>query len=184
MAFGGPTFCFLRGCSASRPGDFRLRCKGAHCARGDRRPHRLLLTKMQTSIRQSVGLAGIMLVSLSGVSAAALAGDVEIVHASFLHSGGGDWSIDVTLRHADTSWEHYADAWRVVAGDAEVLGTRTLYHPHVNEQPFTRSLGGVAIPADMTTVYIEAHDKIHGWSPQRVQVNLDMSKGDRFKVSR
>ena len=184
MAFGGPTFCILRVSSASRPDDSRLRCKGARRARGDRRPYRLQLTKMRTSILQSVVLAGILLVSLSGVSGAAYAKDVEIVHVSFLHSGGGDWSVDVTLRHADTGWDHYADAWRVVAGDAKVLGTRTLYHPHKNEQPFTRSLGGVAIPADMTTVYVEAHDKIHGWSPQRVQVNLDMSKGGRFEVSR
>ncbi len=184
MAIGGPAFCSLRRPSASRPDEFRLRCKGAHGARGGRRPHRQLLTKMRRSLLQSIGLVGIVLVSLSGIPAAALASDVEIVHVSFLHSGGGNWSIDVTLRHADTGWEHYADAWRVVAGDAEVLGARTLYHPHVNEQPFTRSLGGVAIPARMTTIFVEAHDKVDGWSPQRVQVNLDMSKGDRFKVSR
>ncbi len=133
---------------------------------------------------QSVVLAGMMLVSLSGVSGRAYANDVEIVHVSFRHSDGGNWSVDVTLRHADTGWDHYADAWRVVTGDGKVLGTRTLYHPHENEQPFTRSLGGVAIPAGMTTVYVEAQDKVHGWSPQRVQVILDMSKGERFEVSR
>ncbi len=125
-----------------------------------------------------------MLVLLSGVSNTAFAGDVEIVHAQFRNSGGGDWSVDVTLRHADSGWDHYADAWRVVAGDGTVLGTRTLYHPHETEQPFTRSLGGVAIPAAMTTVYVEAHDKVHGWSPQRVQVNLEKAEGERFKVSK
>ncbi len=124
-----------------------------------------------------------MLVLLSGVSSIAVAGDVEIVHAQFRHSGGGNWSVDVTLRHADSGWDHYADAWRVVAGDDTVLGTRTLYHPHETEQPFTRSLGGVAIPAAMTTVYVEAHDKVHGWSPQRVQVDLERAKGERFEVS-
>jgi hypothetical protein len=133
---------------------------------------------------QSVVLAGIMLVSLSGLGAAVQANEVEIVHVSFRHSGGGDWSVDVTLRHADTGWDQYADAWRVLADDGKVLGTRTLYHPHVDEQPFTRSLGGVAIPAGMTTVYVEAHDSVHGWSPQRVQVNLDKAKGERFEVSR
>ncbi len=124
-----------------------------------------------------------MLVLLSGVSIIAFAGDVEIVHARFRHSGDGNWSVDVTLRHADSGWDHYADAWRVVAGDDTVLGTRTLYHPHETEQPFTRSLGGVAIPAAMTTVYVEAHDKVHGWSPQRVQVDLEKAKGERFEVS-
>jgi hypothetical protein len=115
--------------------------------------------------------------------APAHANDVEVVHAVFRQSASG-WSVDVTLRHADAGWDHYADAWRVVAADGAVLGTRTLYHPHENEQPFTRSLGGVVIPASMLTVYVEAHDKIHGWSPQRLQVNLDEAKGEGFEVSR
>ncbi len=134
--------------------------------------------------RQSAVLAGILLVSLSGLGGTAFANEVEIVFASFRDSGGDNWSVDVTLRHADTGWDQYADAWRVLADDGKVLATRTLVHPHVDEQPFTRSLGGVAIPAGMTTVYVEAHDSVHGWSPQRVQVNLDKAEGDRFEVIR
>ena len=133
--------------------------------------------------RQSVVLASMALVTLSGIPATSLANDVEIVHAHFRH-GGGDWSVDVTLRHADTGWEHYADAWRVVAVDGSVLGTRTLYHPHENEQPFTRSLGGVKIPQGTTTVFVEAHDKVHGWNAQRLKVDLGKSQGERFEVSR
>ena len=125
-----------------------------------------------------------MLVSLAGLGRTVQADEVEVVHVGFRHSGGGNWSVDVTLRHADTGWDQYADAWRVVADDGKIFGIRTLYHPHVDEQPFTRSLGEVAIPADMTTVYVEAHDSVHGWSPLRVQVNLEVSKGERFEVSR
>lgn len=130
-----------------------------------------------------LALLGAALLSTLSAIGAARAGDVEIVHASF-RATGGQWSVDVTLRHGDTGWEHYADAWRVVAPDGTVLGTRTLYHPHENEQPFTRSLGGVVVPAGTTTVFVEAHDKVHGWSPQRVEVNLDAAKGERFEVSR
>lgn len=133
---------------------------------------------------QSVVLASMLLVSMSGIPRAGFSNDVEIVHASFRHGGGGSWSVDVTLRHADTGWDHYADAWRIVADGGGILGTRTLYHPHESEQPFTRSLGSVKMPAGMTTVYVEAHDKVHGWNPQRLQVNLDTSKGERFEVSR
>jgi len=133
---------------------------------------------------QSIVLAVIVLVSMSGFGDAVQANEVEIVNVSFRHTGGGNWSVDVTLRHADTGWDQYADAWRVLADDGKVLGTRTLVHPHVDEQPFTRSLGGVAIPAGMTTVYVEAHDSVHGWSPQRVQVNLDKARGERFEVNR
>ena len=115
---------------------------------------------------------------------AAFADDVEIVHAGFRQTGTGEWSVNVTLRHADAGWEHYADAWRIVTTDGTIAGTRTLYHPHENEQPFTRSLGGVAIAPGTTTVYVEAHDTVHGWSPQRLPINLDQSKGAGFEVSR
>jgi len=126
--------------------------------------------------------AAAVAVSLGGPRAA-WSGDVEIVHAEFWQRGA-EWSVNVTLRHGDTGWDHYADAWRVVAADGSDLGTRTLYHPHENEQPFTRSLSGVKIPPGMTTVFVEAHDKVHGWSPQRVEVNLDAAKGERFEVRR
>lgn len=139
---------------------------------------------MRVSKLRSAVLICTTLVLLSGVATIVHAGEVEIVHARFRLSGAGTWSVDVTLRHADSGWEHYADAWRVVAGDGTVLGTRTLYHPHETEQPFTRSLGGVAIPASMTAVDVEAHDKVHGWSPRRVQVDLEKAEGERFEVSR
>lgn len=106
------------------------------------------------------------------VAGPALAGDVEIVDAK-ARASGGTWTFDVTLRHGDTGWDHYADAWRVLGPDGTVLGTRTLYHPHVEEQPFTRSLSGVAIPAGVTEVEIEAHDKVHGWAPARFTVTLE-----------
>ena len=151
---------------------------------GDRHRHSLKLTKMGLSkplLRLRVGALALL---VSGIPMAAFADDVEIVHARFRQSAPAQWSVDVTLRHADAGWDHYADAWRIVTTDGAVAGTRTLYHPHENEQPFTRSLGGVAIAPGTTTVYVEAHDKVHGWSPLRLQVNLDQSKGERFEVSR
>ena len=67
------------------------------------------------------------------------AGSVEIVQAAF-YKQGSQWRVEVTLKHADSGWDHYADAWRVVLPTGKVAGTRTLSHPHINEQPFTRSL--------------------------------------------
>lgn len=118
------------------------------------------------------------------ISAAAFAGDVSIAFARFEHQGEGGWRVSVTLRHADSGWDHYADAWRVVTEDGSIIGTRTLYHPHVDEQPFTRSLGGVKPPAGINRVYVEAHDKVHGWSPERIVVDLNSDGGDRFEVKR
>lgn len=111
------------------------------------------------------------------------AGDVEIVHTEFTAAASG-WRVSTTLRHADSGWDHYADAWRVVDAGGKVLGERILAHPHENEQPFTRSKSGIRIPAKTTVVYVEAHDKVHGWSKQRVQVDLNSSTGERYKVNK
>ncbi|MFT5450038.1 MAG: hypothetical protein ACI9DC_005240 [Gammaproteobacteria bacterium] len=54
--------------------------------------------------------------------ASALAGDVSILGATFQTSENGRWNVSVTLRHADSGWEHYADAWRVSGKDGVVLG--------------------------------------------------------------
>lgn len=81
-------------------------------------------------------------------------------------------TFNVTLQHADTGWEHYADFWRVVSSDGEELGKRVLLHPHVNEQPFTRSLSGIEIPPSMNTVWVEANDSVHGLSSDRFKVDL------------
>jgi len=104
-------------------------------------------------------------------AAPALAGEAGVVEVRAAPSAGG-WRFDVAVRHGDTGWEHYADAWRVVGPDGAVLGTRTLLHPHVGEQPFTRSLAGVAIPAGVATVTVEAHDSVHGWGGAAVEVVL------------
>jgi len=108
--------------------------------------------------------------TLSGLMAAN-ADEVQIVKVK-AENQRSSWVFHVTLKHGDTGWDHYADAWRVVTEDGKELGTRTLYHPHVDEQPFTRSLGDVEIPTDASVVYVEAHDKVHGWSKQRYKVKI------------
>ncbi len=112
-----------------------------------------------------------LLAVFSLAPAAALAGEADVVDVRATPSADG-WRFDVTVEHGDTGWEHYADAWRVVGPDGAVLGTRVLAHPHVNEQPFTRSLAGVSIPGDVTTVTVEAHDSVHEWGGAVVKVVL------------
>ncbi len=82
----------------------------------------------------------------------------------------------VTLKHADSGWDHYANRWDVLAPDGTVLGTRVLHHPHVNEQPFTRSLGGVSIPKDLNHVFIRAADSVHGDASKTFKVELPVRK--------
>lgn len=102
----------------------------------------------------------------------ALANDVKILAANFKNTANDQWSVNVTLKHNDTGWDHYADNWRVVDANGNILGDRVLFHPHENEQPFTRSLSNVHIPDDSYLIFIEAHDKVHGWTPNRMAIDL------------
>jgi hypothetical protein len=94
---------------------------------------------------------------------------VEAVAARHTTSG---WTFDVTLSHPDTSWEHYADGWRVLDMNGNELGLRILYHPHVEEQPFTRSLGPVQIPDGTEQVRVQARCLVDGWSGDSTIVTL------------
>lgn len=125
----------------------------------------------------------LMATGLLSLPNSAFANDVEIVETRFEKSGD-TWTVHTTLRHNDTGWDHYADKWRVIDRHSKTLGERVLFHPHENEQPFTRSQSGIRIPDDVPVVYVEAHDKVHGWSKQRVLVDLRRDKGARYTVSR
>lgn len=112
----------------------------------------------------------------------AFAGDVEIKKVELRsNTAGSDWSFHVTLKHDDSGWDHYADAWRIVDEDGKELGKRVLFHPHEHEQPFTRSLSGVILPEN-AIIYVEAHDKVHGWSKDRVKIDFDFDEGDRYRI--
>lgn len=128
------------------------------------------LRNRRNSIAKNVILQGAAIMLVVSCESAG-AGEVEIVAAK-AHESGTTHTIDVTLRHGDTGWEHYADKWEVLAPTGEILGERVLFHPHENEQPFTRSLSGVAIPKDAGFVHIRAHDKVHGHSSQLFKVKL------------
>ncbi|HUW10761.1 MAG TPA: hypothetical protein VM537_13600 [Anaerolineae bacterium] len=115
------------------------------------------------------------------------AGDESLAHVLFVKAqlqSGGSWSVDVTVEHEDIGWDHYADRWEVLAPADEILTTRVLAHPHVDEQPFTRSLGEIAIPPDISEVRVRAHDLVHGYGGRGVAVDLTASGGADFEVLR
>ncbi|MCP4488061.1 MAG: hypothetical protein GY820_12185 [Gammaproteobacteria bacterium] len=112
----------------------------------------------------------LIVISLLVGSGSVQAGEVRIVDVSVRCMA--DCSFSVTLQHADTGWQHYANQWDVLTLDGEILKSRVLYHPHVNEQPFTRSLSGVPVPMDLKQVKIRARDLKHGYSSQEYLVDL------------
>jgi hypothetical protein len=89
-------------------------------------------------------------------------GCADVINVAIETTDGG-YKVSTTVRSADTGWEKYADLWEVRAPDGTVLGERVLAHPHVDEQPFTRSLSGVSIPDGIDEVTIAARDSVAGF---------------------
>ena len=102
----------------------------------------------------------------------AFAGEADVIAATAQQDMRGTWTVSATILHADAGWEHYADRFDVLDEDGNLLGSRTLFHPHVDEQPFTRSLSGVKIPAGVDRVTVRAHDKVDGWGGAEVSVEI------------
>lgn len=113
----------------------------------------------------------IALLLASLLAAPAVATPPEVVTATAAKEAKG-WTITVTLSHPDTGWDHFASGWEVLAPDGTRLGYRELTHPHVEEQPFTRSLAGVAIPEGIDHVLIRARCTLDGWSATTTRLDL------------
>lgn len=117
-----------------------------------------------------LGLAATACGSSANPSGAGRCADVERVEATA--AADGSFTFAVTIASADTGWDEYADAFDVVAPTGSVLGTRVLVHPHVDEQPFTRSLTGVEVPAGVDRVTVRAHDSVAGSCGAEISVDL------------
>lgn len=115
--------------------------------------------------------------------------DVTFVRA--VRTGEGVWTFYVTVEHPDSGWEDYADGWDVVLPDGRVVlpnpddpFTRLLLHPHETEQPFTRSQSRIAIPSEITTVTVRAHDLVDGFGGKEVTVDLTAVSGPNYEVEK
>jgi hypothetical protein len=104
--------------------------------------------------------------------APAVAGEADVVDAELRRQADGSYTAEVTLRHDDAGWDHYADRWEVLSPEGAVLATRTLHHPHVEEQPFTRSLSGIDIPETLSRVRLRAHDSVHGYGGIEIEMQV------------
>lgn len=89
-------------------------------------------------------------------------GCADVVDATITADGDG-FTVAATVSSADTGWEKYADAWQVWDTEGNVVAERVLTHPHVDEQPFTRSQSGIVIPEGLTDVTIAARDLVAGF---------------------
>ncbi|MBN1200631.1 MAG: hypothetical protein JXJ20_02125 [Anaerolineae bacterium] len=119
------------------------------------------------------------------------AGNADVTFVRAVQTSEQTWTFYVTVQHPDTGWDDYADGWDVVLPDGSAIRpepddpfTRVLLHPHVNEQPFTRSQSGIIIPADVTYVIVRAHDIVDGYGGSEIVVDLLVESGDAFTIER
>ena len=104
-------------------------------------------------------------------SVMALAGEADVLKVKVRYNGGESYQIITTVKHADTGWNHYANAWEVLDEAGNVIGKRTLYHPHEKEQPFTRSLT-LDIKKGIKVITVRALDSVHGEGGEVVKIAL------------
>ena len=91
--------------------------------------------------------------ALAAAGAGLAVADVVSVKAS---GASGAYYFDVGVRSTETGCRQYADWWEVVSEEGRLLYRRVLLHSHVDEQPFVRGGGPIAIQPS-TVVWVRAH---------------------------
>lgn len=84
----------------------------------------------------------------------------------------GTFDFDVTVSSTYDTPARYADGLRARSQSGQVFGERKLFHDHADEQPFTRDLYNVKIPAGVSSVVIEARDLRYGYGGKTQVVRL------------
>lgn len=105
----------------------------------------------------------------------AFAGEADVLSVQLQETAPGVFTVIVEVEHGDEGWDHYANAWQVLDPSGDVIATRKLAHPHMNEQPFIRSLSGVEIPVEVTEVTVRAKDSVHRYGGETVTVAVPHS---------
>ncbi len=96
----------------------------------------------------------------------------DVVAVKVHPANAGLFDFDVTVSSPYDNAQRYADGFRVQSKEGVVLGERKLLHDHASEQPFTRDLHGVRIPAAVKIVVIQARDQQFGYGGKVVEVAL------------
>ena len=120
-------------------------------------------TVTPASVDGGTSAGAITTTQLSGSECADVV-DVEV-------EGDGSYTFAVTVESPDTGWDKYADEWQIIGEGGSILGVRALTHPHVDEQPFTRSLAGVSVP-DGSVVEVAARDSVEGYCGKSVSLTV------------
>lgn len=131
----------------------------------------------------------VMTEELNTVTSEPRNGNADVLFVRVVENPDGSWTFYVTVSHPDTGWDDYADGWNVTTPDGQVLTarpddrfTRLLLHPHVGEQPFTRSQSGIVLPEGVRSVIVSAHDLADGFGGQEVIVDFNTDTGENYEI--
>jgi hypothetical protein len=97
-------------------------------------------------------------------------GCADVLSVEVTQTSQGVYNFAVTIASPDEGWDKYANSFEVRSLSGETLGTRLLAHPHVEEQPFSRSLLGVR--TDETSVVVAASDLVEGFCGKEITLDL------------
>jgi hypothetical protein len=131
----------------------------------------------------SVALVGLVLTGCSVLPLLAPAIEVEpmaetidrfpdVLAVELRPAGARVYDVVVTISSPYDTPDRYADGWRVLDAEGNVLGTHVLLHDHGHEQPFTRTQQGLHIPAGIETVTVEGRDRANGFGGATVTVEV------------
>jgi hypothetical protein len=101
----------------------------------------------------------------------------DVLAVELEHVGDHVFDVAVTISSPYDTPERYADGWRVLDKEGNVLGTHTLLHDHATEQPFTRTQSGLEIPSGVTQVTVEGRDQANGFGGGTITVDVPESGG-------
>lgn len=114
-------------------------------------------------------------------SANETANDAEfpnVESAYLIWTGRGNFKVKVTMSSRYDTPDRYADGWRVLTPEGEVLAEHELHHDHQHEQPFTRVRGPFFIGPDVAEVIVEGRDSENGYGGETVTIEVPHGPGD------
>lgn len=119
------------------------------------------------SLGVDVARRAVLLLALGGLALPAWAQAQkfpDVVAVKVVQRSAGVFDFDVTISSPYDTPSRYADGFRVMGEDGRTVhGVRPLGHDHASEQPFTRDLYGVKLPAGVRKVLVQGRDQQHGW---------------------
>ncbi|MFE4108266.1 hypothetical protein [Almyronema epifaneia] len=92
----------------------------------------------------------------------------EVIAVEATAGEPGAYTLAVTIKSPDTGCDQYANWWEVISEEGDLIFRRVLAHSHVEEQPFWRPGGAIAVQPEQTLI-IRAHMYPTGYGRQAMQ---------------